>query len=90
MRFLEMLENPLAGPQGEVWRNTVPPYTEDFDAYLDAEWFSIKASKDNARWREHVNPLTKTKDPNVLQSLWKDINLVSCSCVYVRNSSSTS
>ncbi len=70
-----MLESALGG-EWEKFRTMVPPYTTSFDAYLDAEYFSLKATKDMTTIQQLVNPLSKTKDKGTLNRLWKNVNLV--------------
>ncbi|KAG8923059.1 hypothetical protein FRC02_011431 [Tulasnella sp. 418] len=75
VRFYDMLDTALVGPESVQWKTTIPPYTDAFDAYLDAEWLSIKASRDNKSLRELVSPLKKSQDPKVLEQIWKNINM---------------
>ncbi|KAG8972936.1 hypothetical protein FRB90_010085, partial [Tulasnella sp. 427] len=69
----DMLESVLVGPWTKL-RDTIPPYTDSFDAYIDAEYFSIRASESMGVIQQLINPLTKTKDKGTLNRLWKDIN----------------
>ncbi|KAG8904489.1 hypothetical protein FRB99_001665 [Tulasnella sp. 403] len=76
VRFLDMIETPLSGEWAK-YRDTIPPYTDTFEAYIDAEYFSIRASQDTTANQQLVNPLTKTKDKGTLNKLWKNINMIS-------------
>ncbi|KAG9049466.1 hypothetical protein FS837_010159, partial [Tulasnella sp. UAMH 9824] len=71
----DMVESILVGPWAKL-RDTIPPYTDAFEAYIDAEYFSIRASQEMGRIQQLLNPLTKTKDKGTLNRLWKDVNQV--------------
>ncbi|KAG8939435.1 hypothetical protein FRC04_006582 [Tulasnella sp. 424] len=75
VKACDMLESTLVGPW-EKLRDTIPPYTDAFEAYIDAEYFSIRASQEMGRIQQLLNPLTKTKDKGTLNRLWKDVNQV--------------
>ncbi|KAG8909504.1 hypothetical protein FRC01_006899, partial [Tulasnella sp. 417] len=71
----DMVESVLVGPWAKL-RDTIPAYTDAFEAYIDAEYFSIRASQEMGRIQQLLNPLTKMKDKGALNRLWKDVNQV--------------
>ena len=50
---------------------------EEYDKWIDAQIISEEASKHIANYKDIINPLTKTRNKNVLETMWKCVNLVS-------------
>lgn len=75
--FLDMIDSVLVG-EWEGYKDFIPPYTDSYEAYIDAEFFSLKASQDVGSLETLVQPLTKLKDKGALSRLWKNIDSVSC------------
>lgn len=48
----------------------------DYEQWLDAQFYSLEATK-NIDFKIHLQALDKTKQPAVLESIWKSINQVS-------------
>ena len=76
LELQELLENPLLGPQGEKLRTLPRQMPEQYERWLDAQIYSNQASESYANFKDLINPLERTKDPTVLDNMWKFINLV--------------
>lgn len=75
--MLDMVETCLVGEWARL-RDSIPPYTPAFDAYIDAEYFSIAATKIAPPLiQKYITPLTKARDKGTHQALWKVIDQVS-------------
>lgn len=70
-----MMETPLVDDFASL-KDAVPPYPPAFDAYIDAEYLSIKASESMAPLEQFVNPLVKVKDRLTLDKMWKEVDRV--------------
>ena len=60
---------------------------EEFENWIDAQIYSQRASN-NVTFKDLIFPLEKTRHKAVLDSMWKNINLVSFSVPRIVNSSS--
>jgi hypothetical protein len=49
---------------------------EQYEGWLDAQIYSNQAAESCANLKDLINPLEVTKDPSVLDNMWKFINLV--------------
>jgi hypothetical protein len=49
---------------------------EEFEKWVDAQFYSNKASQQIQNWKDLVFPLVSTKKQSVLENVWKFINLV--------------
>lgn len=76
LELQELLESPLLGPQGEKLRTLPRQMPEQYETWLDAQICSNQASELYASFKDLINPLERTKDPSVLDNMWKFINLV--------------
>ena len=77
MQLLELLEPPLLNPEGAVWKKQARQMPEEYEAWVDAQIFSEKASKEYANYQNLLIPIdTELKKPAVVQTVWKYINLV--------------
>ena len=85
VQLAELLDSPLVGPEGDAWKKSFneqhPPKPEDFEAWADAQIFSLEAVQEYPKFKEMIYPLTEAKNKNVIQDLWKFVNLV-CFPVY--------
>jgi hypothetical protein len=50
---------------------------EQYEKWTDAQMFSEKAANDYANYKDIIYPLEKTKQPHVLENMWKYVNIVS-------------
>ena len=50
---------------------------EEYEKWVDAQIISEEASKHIANYKDVISPLTKTRIKNVLETMWKCVNLVS-------------
>ncbi|KAG6920263.1 hypothetical protein DXG01_005032 [Tephrocybe rancida] len=71
----QLLEAPLAGPEGEAWKAEARQMPADYESWVDAQIFSQKASAKYANYKDVIFPLEKTKTKTVLDNMWKYINL---------------
>ena len=76
LELQELLDSPLLGPQGENLRTLPRRMPEQYENWLDAQIYSRRASESYANFKDIINPLERTKDPSVLDNMWKVINLV--------------
>lgn len=76
LELQDLLESPLLGPQGEKLRTLPRQMPEQYERWLDAQIYSKQASESYANFKDLINPLERTKDPSVLDNMWKFINLV--------------
>ncbi|KAF9501917.1 hypothetical protein BDN71DRAFT_1438656 [Pleurotus eryngii] len=74
VELLSLMEAPLLSPEASGWRNSRRPAPAVYDEFLDAQRYSLEATKDTANWRDLVSPLEKTKMPHLLESMWKTVN----------------
>ena len=77
VEVLEMLETPLLGPEGAKWKAEKPPITKEYDEWIHAQFLSDRAADMVANFKDLLYPLEKTKKQDVLDNVWKFINLVS-------------
>lgn len=77
VQLQELLESPLSGPEGELWKQLPRDMPEEYEDWVDAQIFSEKASKDISNFKDIIYPLEKTKMRNVLDNMWRLVNLVS-------------
>ncbi|KAF8070672.1 hypothetical protein FPV67DRAFT_1488307 [Lyophyllum atratum] len=71
----QLLEAPLAGPEGEAWKAEQREMPEEYEAWVDAQIYSEKASGDYANYKDLIFPLERTRTKPVLETMWKYINL---------------
>lgn len=50
---------------------------EDYEAWVDAQIFSAKASEEIANFKDLLYPLDKTRKKGILDNMWKFIDVVS-------------
>lgn len=67
----------MLGPEGDIWKNTSREMPEKFEQWVDAQVYSEKASADYANFKDIIYPLEKTKNKEVLENMWKYVNIVS-------------
>ena len=80
VQLAELLDSPLVGLEGDAWKKSFneqrPPKPEDFEAWADAQIFSLEAVQEYPKFKEMIYPLTEGKNKKVIQDLWKFVNLV--------------
>ncbi|KDQ27753.1 hypothetical protein PLEOSDRAFT_1024380, partial [Pleurotus ostreatus PC15] len=74
VELLDLMEAPLLSPEASGWRNSRRSAPAAYDEFLDAQRYSLEATKNTANWRDLVSPLEKTKMSHILESMWKTIN----------------
>ncbi|KAJ8696378.1 hypothetical protein PTI98_006252 [Pleurotus ostreatus] len=74
VELLDLMEAPLLSPEASGWRNSRSSAPAAYDEFLDAQRYSLEATKNTANWKDLVSPLEKTKMPHILESMWKTIN----------------
>lgn len=67
----------MLGPEGDICKNTSREMPEKFEQWVDAQVYSEKASADYANFKDIIYPLEKTKNKEVLENMWKYVNIVS-------------
>ena len=82
LQLKELLDAPLFGVEGDVWKNQPRRLTEEYEFWIDAQFYSNKASDMFANFKDVIFPLEKTRKQNVLDTMWKNINLVCCFSMY--------
>ncbi|KZT50415.1 hypothetical protein CALCODRAFT_521971 [Calocera cornea HHB12733] len=75
VQFLDMVDVPLNTPDAEKWKTQDPVLTPEFQAYLECQELSADVLSDAAVLLPFVSPLDKTKKQEVLDSLWKAVDL---------------
>jgi hypothetical protein len=73
----ERLERPLLGPGAAGWKDQPREMPEEYEKWVDAQIISEEASRHIANYKDVISPLTKTRDKNVLETMWKCVDLVS-------------
>ena len=76
LELQERLERPLLGPGAAAWKDQAREMPEEYDKWVDAQIASEEASKHIANYKDVIKPLTKTKNKNVLETMWKCVDLV--------------
>ena len=74
--MLAIVEAPLLGPEGEVLKRLPHKMPDDYETWIDAQLFSAKASQQYANYKDVIFPLEKTKSKQILDTLWRYVNLV--------------
>ncbi|TFK23947.1 hypothetical protein FA15DRAFT_620109 [Coprinopsis marcescibilis] len=69
-----ILEGPLLGPEGEAWRKEPRAMPEEFEKWVDAQFFSQKASNEVTNWKDFCFPLVATRKKDVMNNIWKTMN----------------
>jgi hypothetical protein len=77
LELQEHLERPLLGPGAATWKDQPREMPEEYEKWVDAQIISEEASKHIANYKDTISPLTKTRAKNVLETMWKCVNLVS-------------
>lgn len=72
----DILEGPLLGPDGEKLQQLARTMPEEYEQWVDAQLFSYRASQKYATYQDAIIPLDKTRTKHVLDTMWKNINLV--------------
>ncbi|KAF5380464.1 hypothetical protein D9615_004625 [Tricholomella constricta] len=72
----QLLEAPLASPDGEVWKGAPREMPEEYETWVDAQLYSEKASGEYANFKDLIFPLERTRTKGVLDNMWKYVNLV--------------
>jgi hypothetical protein len=72
----ELLERPLLGPDGRKPSELPRELPAEYDLWLDAQILSDKASSHVQNYKDSIYPLSKTRSRQVLDKMWKCVNLV--------------
>jgi hypothetical protein len=65
------------GPDGDALKRLPREMPEPYERWVDALFYSEKAARIVANFKDIIYPLDKTKKKPVLDNMWKYINLVS-------------
>lgn len=76
----ELLGVPLFGPEGEEWEKEPRTTTQEYDDWIDAQFYSREVSDKFANFKDVIFPLEKTKKQPNLDKLWEIIDSVCRSC----------
>jgi hypothetical protein len=76
LELQDLLERPLSGPEGDAWKRLPREMPEHYEQWVDAQLYSEMASNKCANFEDIIYPLEKTKNRQVLENMWKYINLV--------------
>ncbi|CAA7261735.1 unnamed protein product [Cyclocybe aegerita] len=68
-----MLEAPLFGPDGDAWKKQPRNMPEEYENWIDAQFYSQRASDMVANFKDLMYPLEKTRKKSVLDDIWKAI-----------------
>ena len=83
MELQDILEGPLLGPDGHSLKNLPRAMPEEYEQWIDAQLFSARASQKYANFKDVIYPLEKARNTQVLETMWRFINLV-CFFNYTR------
>ncbi|KAK7685171.1 hypothetical protein QCA50_011534 [Cerrena zonata] len=77
VQLQEMLESILLGPQGEKWKQEIGhlQLPAEYDDWLDAQALPPNMKLYVANWKDMIFPLERTRSRNVLDDMWRYINL---------------
>ncbi|KAG6831829.1 hypothetical protein H0H87_003748 [Tephrocybe sp. NHM501043] len=71
----QILEAPLAGPEGAEWKKESRQGSAEYEDWVDADIYSRKASTKFANYKDLISPLERTKSKVTLDNMWKYVNL---------------
>lgn len=77
VQLQSILEAAILGPDEEAWKNEPRTMPEEFEKWVDAQFYSDKATSKFESWKEIIFPLVTTRKKEVLDKMWKQINTVS-------------
>ena len=80
VQLQSLIESALLGPNEKEWKAEPRDRPEEFEKWLDAVFFSDKATSKIDNWKDKIFPLVSTRKPEVLENLWKTLNLV---CIFL-------
>ena len=67
-------------PEGDEikkqWYANRPPKPEEFEAWSDAQLFSVLASQEYPKFKDMIYPIEEVQNKIVLKDMWRFINLV--------------
>jgi len=72
----EILSAPLFGPEGDEWKKAPRVMPEVYEKWVDAQILSDKATNMSSNFKDMLFPIEKTRNKNVLDNIWKQINNV--------------
>ncbi|KNZ80873.1 hypothetical protein J132_04097 [Termitomyces sp. J132] len=75
IQLQQLLEAPLAGPDGKAWKAEPREIPPDYKRWALAQFYSREASEKYANFKDLIFPLEKSKTKTVLDNMWKYINL---------------
>ncbi|KAF6763057.1 hypothetical protein DFP72DRAFT_1030216 [Ephemerocybe angulata] len=70
-----ILEAAIVGPDEKTWKEEPRSMPEEFEKWVDAYLVSLKATENNKNWKDTIFPLVSTRKKDVLDNMWKTINL---------------
>jgi hypothetical protein len=72
----QLLEAPLHHPDMAVWKDESRQKPAEFDQWLDAQRVSLMAAEYSPSLHNHVFPLSKAKNTQNLETVWRIVNMV--------------
>ncbi|RXW24981.1 hypothetical protein EST38_g912 [Candolleomyces aberdarensis] len=75
VQLQSLIESALLGPNEKAWKAETRDRPEEFEKWLDAVFFSDKATSKIDNWKDKIFPLVSTRKPDVLEGLWRILNL---------------
>uniref|UniRef100_A0A8H8CPI7 Uncharacterized protein n=1 Tax=Psilocybe cubensis TaxID=181762 RepID=A0A8H8CPI7_PSICU len=70
----EILSAPLFGPEGEAWLKSPRQMPDEYEAWIDAQIYSSRASELFSSFKDTIYPLERTRRPEVIDKLWNQID----------------
>jgi hypothetical protein len=74
--MLAIVEAPLLGTEGEALKKLPHDMPGDYETWINAQLFSSKASQQYANYKDVIFPLERAKTKQVLDTMWRYVNLV--------------
>lgn len=76
VQMLAIVEAPLLGAEGEALKKLPHTMPDEYEAWIDAQLLSAKASQQYANYKDVIFPLERTKAKQTLDTMWRYVNLV--------------
>ena len=74
--MLTIVGAPLLGAEGETLKKLPLGMPDEYETWVDAQFFSIKASQQYANYENVIFPLKRAKNKQTLDTMWRYVNLV--------------
>jgi len=70
-----LLEAPLFGEDGEQWKKEPREMPEEYEKWIDAHFFSKRATSEITNWKDILNPWAQVRRKENLDKMWREINM---------------